>query len=108
MHGDWHTVRKLLPYLWEWRWRIALALSFLVAAKLANVGVPLVLKRLIDTLDVDDAARAALVVPVALLLAYGEGKWTIDKRHIQVAAADTPAAEPPARGWWRLGLGRAA
>ncbi|HRO58320.1 MAG TPA: ABC transporter ATP-binding protein/permease [Burkholderiaceae bacterium] len=71
VHGDWQTVRKLLPYLWEWRWRIALALSFLVAAKLANVGVPLVLKQLIDTLDVDDAARAVLVVPAALLLAYG-------------------------------------
>jgi len=71
VHGDWQTVRKLLPYLWEWRWRIALALSFLVAAKLANVGVPLVLKQLIDALDVDDAARVALVVPVSLLLAYG-------------------------------------
>jgi len=70
--GDWHTIGRLLPYLWEWRWRIALALGFLVAAKVANVGVPLVLKEIVDVLDVrDDAARAALVVPVALLVAYG-------------------------------------
>ena len=70
--GDWHTIGRLLPYLWEWRWRIGLALGFLVAAKVANVGVPLVLKEIVDLLDVrDDAARAALVVPVALLVAYG-------------------------------------
>jgi ATP-binding cassette subfamily B protein len=72
VRGDWHTIGRLLPYLWEWRWRIALALGFLVAAKVANVGVPLVLKEIVDALDVrDDAARAALVVPVALLGAYG-------------------------------------
>ena len=70
--GDWQTLRRLLPYLWAWRWRIAFALSCLVAAKLANVGVPIVLKELVDALDVrDDAARAALVVPLALLAAYG-------------------------------------
>lgn len=70
--GDWQTLRRLLPYLWAWRWRIAFALSCLVAAKLANVGVPIVLKEIVDALDVrDDAARAALVVPLSLLAAYG-------------------------------------
>ncbi|MFP5405464.1 MAG: ABCB family ABC transporter ATP-binding protein/permease, partial [Gammaproteobacteria bacterium] len=70
--GDWQTIRRLLPYLWEWRWRIGFALACLVAAKLANVGIPLVLKDIVDLLDVrSDAARAALVVPVALLVAYG-------------------------------------
>ncbi|MCM5570803.1 ABC transporter ATP-binding protein/permease [Burkholderiaceae bacterium FT117] len=70
--GDWHTVARLLPYLWRWRWRIAFALSCLVAAKFANVGVPLVLKEIVDSLDVQkDAARAALVVPAALLVGYG-------------------------------------
>ena len=70
--GDWQTIARLLPYLWTWRWRIAFALSCLVAAKLANVGVPLVLKEIVDALDVGkDPARAALVVPVALLVAYG-------------------------------------
>jgi MSHA biogenesis protein MshM len=47
-----------------------------------------------------------VVMHKALLLAYGEGKWAIDKRHVRIAAADTPAAHP-ARAWWRVGLGRA-
>ena len=66
------TVRKLLPYVWQWRWRVAFALACLVAAKLGNIGVPLVLKSLVDALDLKPGdARAALVVPVALLLGYG-------------------------------------
>lgn len=44
----------------------------------------------------------------ALLLAYGEGKWLVENRHIRMAAADTPAAHLPARDWWRLGFGRAS
>ncbi len=70
--SDWATVRRLLPYVWEWRWRVLIALSCLVAAKLANVGVPLVLKQLVDALDLKPGdPKALLVVPVALLLAYG-------------------------------------
>jgi ATP-binding cassette subfamily B protein len=65
---DWQTIRSLLPYLWDHRGRVLLALVCLVAAKLANVGVPLVLKEIVDALD---AGGAALVLPVALLLAYG-------------------------------------
>lgn len=70
--GDLSTLRKLLPYLWTWRWRVGFALLCLVSAKLANVGVPLVLKQLVDALDLKPGdARAALAVPVALLAAYG-------------------------------------
>ncbi len=66
------TLRKLLPYVWQWRWRVAFALACLVAAKVANVGVPLVLKALVDALDLKPGdPRALLAVPVALLLAYG-------------------------------------
>jgi ATP-binding cassette, subfamily B, heavy metal transporter len=66
------TVRKLLPYVWQWRWRVMVALACLVAAKLANIGVPLVLKSLVDALDLKPGdPRAVLAVPVALLLAYG-------------------------------------
>jgi len=72
VRGDWHTIGRLLPYLWAYRWRVGLALACLVAAKFANVGVPLVLKRIVDALDVKPGdAHAALVVPVALLVAYG-------------------------------------
>ena len=65
--GDWHTVRTLLPYLMAYRGRVFLALSCLIAAKLANVGVPLVLKQIVDRLT----APAALVLPLGLLAAYG-------------------------------------
>jgi ATP-binding cassette subfamily B protein len=65
-------IRRLLPYVWQWRWRVLLALACLVGAKLANIGVPLVLKSLVDALDLKTGdPRALLVVPVALLLAYG-------------------------------------
>ena len=71
-HAGLSTMRKLLPYIWQWRWRVGVALACLVAAKLANIGVPLVLKSLVDALDLKPGdARAALVVPVALLLGYG-------------------------------------
>ena len=70
--GDWHTVARLLPYLWAWRGRVIFALSCLVAAKFANIGVPLLLKEVVDTLDVGSAdARALVAVPVALLVGYG-------------------------------------
>ncbi len=70
--SDWATLRKLAPYVWQWRWRVLVALGFLVAAKVANVGVPLVLKGLVDALDLKPGdPRVALAVPVALLMAYG-------------------------------------
>jgi ATP-binding cassette, subfamily B, heavy metal transporter len=69
--SDWATLAKLLPYLWRYRWRVALALSFMVAAKAANVSVPLLLKQLVDSLSIQPGSAAALmVVPVGLLLAY--------------------------------------
>ncbi len=70
--GDWHTLQRLLPYLWEYKWRVLLALLFMVGAKLANVGVPMLLKELVDAMSLKPGdARALLVVPVALLLTYG-------------------------------------
>jgi ATP-binding cassette subfamily B protein len=69
--GDWRTIRTLLPYLMAYRGRVALALSCLVAAKLANVGVPLVLKQIVDRLTPSDAGAQMLVLPLALLVAYG-------------------------------------
>jgi len=65
--GDWHTVRTLLPYLLAYKGRVFLALACLVLAKLANVAVPLVLKQIVDRLT----APAELVLPLALLAAYG-------------------------------------
>ena len=71
--SDWATLRRLFPYLWEYKWRVMAALAFMVGAKMANVSVPLLLKELIDTLNPKAGidANALLVVPIALLLAYG-------------------------------------
>ncbi|MDO9315244.1 MAG: metal ABC transporter permease, partial [Burkholderiaceae bacterium] len=70
--SDWSTLKKLLPYVWQWRHRVALALTCLIAAKVANVGVPLLLKNLVDALALKPGdPQAVLVVPVALLIGYG-------------------------------------
>lgn len=69
-------MRRLLPYLWRYRWRVGLALAFMVGAKLCNVGVPVLLKQLVDALDPKfgigpGQPQALLVVPLGVLLAYG-------------------------------------
>jgi ATP-binding cassette subfamily B protein len=66
--SEWHAARLLVPYLWEFKWRVLVALLFLSAAKFANVGVPLLLKQIVDSLTPD---QAVLALPLALLLAYG-------------------------------------
>jgi ATP-binding cassette subfamily B protein len=66
--NEWRTVAMVVPYLWEYRGRVLLALSFLVAAKIANVGVPLVMKEIVDSLD---SRQAVLLLPLVLLIAYG-------------------------------------
>ena len=69
--SDWQVIKDLLPYLMAYKGRVALALSFMVAAKFANLGVPIILKDMIDTLDVSSVTQAALVVPIGLVLGYG-------------------------------------
>src|SRR5262245_5390010 len=66
--NEWRAVGMLVPYLWEFRVRVVIALALLVGAKLANVGVPLVMKEVVDSLD---ARTAILAVPLALLATYG-------------------------------------
>ena len=71
-HSDFATIKTLLPYLWVYKWRVLLALLCLVGAKLANVGVPLILKKLVDAMTITAAhPQALLVLPVGLLVAYG-------------------------------------
>jgi ABC-type transport system involved in Fe-S cluster assembly fused permease/ATPase subunit len=70
--SDWSTLARLFPYLWTYKWRVIAALAFMVGAKLANVGVPLLLKNLVDALAIKPGdVQAILVVPAALLLGYG-------------------------------------
>ncbi|MDZ4074929.1 MAG: ABC transporter ATP-binding protein/permease [Hylemonella sp.] len=70
--SDWATLKRLLPYLWHYKVRVVLALAFMVAAKMANVSVPLLLKQLVDAMSIKPGSvEALLVVPLGLLLAYG-------------------------------------
>ena len=77
--SDWATLQRLLPYLWLYKWRVLLALGFMVAAKAANVSVPLLLKDLVDTMTpavgratgLAPGMEGLLIVPVGLLIAYG-------------------------------------
>ena len=70
--SDWATLQRLFPYLWDYKWRVMAALAFMVGAKVANVGVPLLLKNLVDAMSFKPGdVQAVLIVPVALLVGYG-------------------------------------
>ena len=70
--SDWETLKRLFPYLWDYKWRVVAALTFVLAAKLGNVGIPLLLKTLVDAMSIKPGnVQAVLVVPAALLLGYG-------------------------------------
>ncbi|MDR2364956.1 MAG: ABC transporter ATP-binding protein/permease [Zoogloeaceae bacterium] len=66
--SPWLTLASFFPYLWAWRGRVVAALSCLIGAKLATVGVPLVFKGIIDDLT---PTGQLLLLPLALLLLYG-------------------------------------
>jgi ABC-type transport system involved in Fe-S cluster assembly fused permease/ATPase subunit len=65
---QWQALRSLLPWLWRYRGRVALILFTLSIAKVANLGVPLAFKQIVDALN---PRQAVLLVPAFLLLAYG-------------------------------------
>jgi len=72
--GDWKAIRSLWPYLWAHKTRVVVAIACLVVAKVATVWVPLVLKDIIDALDTKQ--QTLIVLPLALLLAYGGLRMT--------------------------------
>jgi ATP-binding cassette, subfamily B, heavy metal transporter len=70
------TIVSLLPYLWPVgnpgaRVRVVVALVFMLLSKVATVYVPVIYGRIVDALAPKDAAAAAFIVPVALIVAYG-------------------------------------
>jgi ATP-binding cassette subfamily B protein len=71
--NDWATIKTLLPYLWAYKWRVCIAMLCLIAAKMSIVAVPIVLKKLIDTLTplATEQHAVAVVLPIGILLAYG-------------------------------------
>ncbi len=70
----WRVFKAIWPYLLDYRSRIALALFCLVLSKAASVSSPFLLKHIVDSLTLD-AATSLLVVPAALLLAYGFARF---------------------------------
>ncbi len=70
-HGDWQVIRNLMPYIWQFKVRVIVTLLCLIAAKVANLGVPIVLKKIVDALSITSASQMLLVVPVSLIIAYG-------------------------------------
>lgn len=67
----WGVLKTLFPYLLEFRRAVLLALLCLIGAKFASVGLPFILKHIVDDLDAAGGAAATLALPLGLLLAYG-------------------------------------
>jgi len=69
---DWDNLKRLFPYVWDFKGRVMIALLSLVLSKFAIVGMPLVLKEIVDSLDADSLEQGVvLVLPLTMLLAYG-------------------------------------
>ncbi len=67
--NDWYNIRQMMPFVWAYKGRVLLALGCLVISKLAMVGIPVVLKFIVDILNTDVGQVATL--PIVFLLAYG-------------------------------------
>ena len=68
-HFTWRSLGAIMPFLWEYRGRALLALLFLILAKLSLIGVPLVLKEIIELFEQGETQLLAL--PVGLIVGYG-------------------------------------
>jgi ATP-binding cassette, subfamily B, heavy metal transporter len=69
---NWKILKDILPYLIEYKKRVLFAASFMILAKVASVGLPFILKYIVDDLDVSqNSPQALLVVPIGLVIAYG-------------------------------------
>ena len=68
---DWQVVKNLMPYLMAYKARIIFTLLCLVVAKAANLGVPIMLKKIVDAMSITTISEALLVVPVSLIVGYG-------------------------------------
>lgn len=68
---NWRVVRQLWPYLLEFKSRVFFAMLCLIAAKVASIGLPFILKHAVDTLNITQPSNAIVVVPFALIAAYG-------------------------------------
>ena len=98
--NEWRVLGTLVPYLLEYKWRVALALACLITAKLANVGVPLVMKEVVDRLE---GAAAIVAVPVALLATYGILRFSttmFGELPDELIAMSRSPSSPSDSTWW--------
>ena len=85
-HGDydsegqskisWKVFAVIWPYLLEYRLRIVVAISCLALSKAASVSGPFLLKHIVDGLS-EDPTASLLIVPVALIAAYGFARFSM-------------------------------
>ena len=69
--SDWQTLKNLWPYIWQSKYRVIIAFIALSLAKVANLGMPITLKKIIDDLSPNPTLQVALAVPILMLIAYG-------------------------------------
>jgi len=75
----WQTMRRFLPYLWprdapSLRRRIVAAMAFVLAAKAVTLALPFAYKYAVDAMATP--ANGGAMVALALVLAYGLGRFT--------------------------------
>ncbi len=69
--SDWQVIKSLIPYIRPFKVRVVVTLLCLIFAKVANLGVPIVLKQIVDALSISTTEKALLAVPISLIIAYG-------------------------------------
>ena len=72
---DLHNLKRILPFLLEFRGRAMIALGCLILAKVANVGIPVILKEIIDYFESMNTQDILLALPISLLAGYGALKF---------------------------------
>jgi len=68
-HFSWRSLQAVTPFLWEYRGRVLLSLAFLILAKLSLVGIPLMLKKIIEQFE--NTPQMVVAVPLGLIAGYG-------------------------------------
>jgi ABC-type transport system involved in Fe-S cluster assembly fused permease/ATPase subunit len=68
---NWRVLTKLLPYLTEFKTRVWLAIGCLVAAKVASVALPFILKDTVDNLNLNTTKEVIMAATIGLIIAYG-------------------------------------
>jgi ABC-type multidrug transport system fused ATPase/permease subunit len=82
--GDWKVIRDLIPYLLEYKFRVTVALACLVAAKVTNLGIPILLKRLIDNWSDDISIKE-------IGLMETDAAYVIDKHNMSFCLRTSPS-----------------